>query len=132
VQRGPTAIPGKLGPITLVTDLSFNLARADPDGIDYEAIYILDSTIFGGPGWGRLTFTINGTYLNTLDLVVFPGQPAINLAGQFLSTSFTFSGSLPRDRAYFSLFWDGPADTWMGPANIMIRLTSRTRACPAA
>jgi len=47
-------------------------------------------------------------------LVVNPGTPAINLAGQFLSSSFTITGSLPRDRAYFSLFWDGPADTWLG------------------
>jgi outer membrane receptor protein involved in Fe transport len=46
--------------------------------------------------------------------VVSPGASAINLAGQFLSTSFTITGSLPRDRAYFSLFWDGPADTWLG------------------
>src|SRR5439155_312731 len=84
------------------------------DGIDYEAIYIFDSTIFGGPDWGRLTFTVNGTYLNRFDLVVNPGSPAINLAGQFVSTSFTITGSLPRDRAYFSLFWDGPADTWLG------------------
>ena len=31
-----------------------------------------------------------------------------------MSTSFTFTGSLPRNRAYFSLFWDGPADIWLG------------------
>ena len=109
VQRDPIS-----GAITVVTDPSFNLAGADLDGIDYEAIYILGSTIFGGPDWGRLTFTVNGTYLNRFDLTVSPGSPAINLAGQFLSTSFTLTGSLPRDRAYFSLFWDGPADTWMG------------------
>ena len=114
VQRAPTAIAGELGPITQVTDPTFNLSSANLDGIDYEAIYILDSTIFGGPDWGRLTFTINGTYLDRFNLVVNPGGPSLNLAGQFLSTSFTFSGSLPRDRAYFSLFWDGPADTWLG------------------
>jgi len=114
IVRAPSTIPGALGPITQITDPTANLSRAQLDGIDYEAIYILDSTIFGGPDWGRLTFTVNGTYLNTFDLTINPGEPAINLAGQFLSTAFTFSGSLPRDRAYFSLFWDGPADTWMG------------------
>jgi iron complex outermembrane receptor protein len=114
VHRAPPSIPGELGPITLVIDPRFNVAGVDLDGIDYELIYILDSTIFGGPDWGRLTFTVNGTYLNTFDLVVSPGTPAINLAGQFLSSSFTITGSLPRDRAYFSLFWDGPADTWLG------------------
>jgi iron complex outermembrane receptor protein len=114
VQRAPTAIPGELGPITLVIDPRFNVAGVALDGIDYELIYILDSTIFGGPDWGRLTFTVNGTYLNMFDLVANPGSPAINLAGQFLATSFTIIGSLPRDRAYFSLFWDGPTETWMG------------------
>jgi iron complex outermembrane recepter protein len=118
VQRAPTSIPGELGPITLVIDPRFNVAGVSLDGIDYEAIYIFDSTIFGGPGWGRLTFTVNGTYLNRFDLVVNPGSPAINLAGQFVSTSFTITGSLPRDRAYFSLFWDGPADTWLGGVDV--------------
>jgi iron complex outermembrane recepter protein len=118
VQRAPSSIAGELGPITLVIDPRFNVAGVDLDGIDYEAIYILDSTIFGGPDWGRLTFMVNGTYLNTFDLVVNPGSPAINLAGQFLSTSFTITGSLPRDRAYFSLFWDGPADTWLGGIDV--------------
>jgi len=114
VQRAPSSIPGELGPITLVIDPRFNVAGVDLDGIDYEAIYIFDSTIFGGPDWGRLTFTVNGTYLNRFDLVASPGAPAINLAGQFVPASFTFSGSLPRDRTYFSLFWDGPTDTWLG------------------
>jgi outer membrane receptor protein involved in Fe transport len=118
VQRAPTSIPGELGPITLVIDPRFNVAGVKLDGIDYEAIYIFDSTIFGGPDWGRLTFTVNGTYLNTFDLVANPGSPAINLAGRFLATSFTITGSLPRDRAYFSLFWDGPADTWMGGIDV--------------
>src|SRR5947208_10315583 len=103
---------------TPVIDPRFNVAGADLDGIDYKLIYILDSTIFGGLDWGRLTFTINGTYLNRFDLTVNPGSPAINLAGQFVSTSFTIIGSLPRDRAYFSLFWDGPADTWLGGVDI--------------
>jgi iron complex outermembrane recepter protein len=118
VRRAPTAIPGELGPITLVIDPRFNVAGVKLDGIDYEVIYILDSTIFDGPDWGRLTLTVNGTYLNKFDLTVNPGSPAINLAGQFVSTSFTIIGSLPRDRAYFSLFWDGPADTWMGGIDV--------------
>jgi outer membrane receptor protein involved in Fe transport len=118
VQRAATSIPGELGPITLVIDPRFNVAGVDLDGIDYEAIYILDSTIFGGPDWGRLTFTVNGTYLNKFDLTVTPGAPAINLAGQFLPASFTITGSLPRNRAYFSLFWEGPANTWLGGFDI--------------
>src|SRR5438034_4126514 len=61
VQRAPTSIPGELGPITLVIDPRFNVARVDLDGIDYNLIYILDSTIFGGLDWGRLTLTVNST-----------------------------------------------------------------------
>jgi len=34
------------------------------EGLDYEAIYIMDSTIFGGSDWGRITTTVNGTWLS--------------------------------------------------------------------
>ena len=37
-----------------------NLSGAIFEGLDYEAIYILDSTIFGHGDYGRLTTTING------------------------------------------------------------------------
>ena len=49
------------GPVTLVLDPNQNLSGAIFEGLDYEAIYILDSTIFGGADLGRLTTTINGT-----------------------------------------------------------------------
>ena len=38
----------------LVIDPSQNLSGAIFEGLDYEAIYILDSTIFGGGDWGRI------------------------------------------------------------------------------
>ena len=41
-----------------------NLSGAVFEGLDYEAIYILDSTVFGGSDWGRITTTINGTWLS--------------------------------------------------------------------
>src|SRR5204862_4202885 len=75
VQRAPTAIAGELGPITQVTDPTFNLSSANLDGIDYEAIYILVSTIFGGPDWGRLFFKIKWIYLYRFLLVVIIGSP---------------------------------------------------------
>ena len=52
------------GPVDLVIDPNQNLSGAIFEGLDYEAIYILDSTIFGGSDWGRLTTTINGTWLS--------------------------------------------------------------------
>src|SRR5207244_7950858 len=41
------------------------------------------------------------------------GTKPVGSAGEFLPTSFSLTSSLPRWRANFSLFYDGPADTWM-------------------
>jgi len=118
VQRGPSSIPGELGPINLVIDPNENLAGAIFEGLDYEAIYILDSTIFGHGDWGRLTTTVNGTWLSRAELQPAPGIKPFGIAGEFLSTSFTLTSSLPRNRANFSIFYDGPADTWLGGLDV--------------
>jgi iron complex outermembrane receptor protein len=113
VTRGTSSVPGELGPVTLVSDPNFNLARAIFEGLDYEAIYILDSTIFGNGDWGRLTTTINGTWLSRAEFQASPDTKRMGIAGEFLPTAFALTGSLPRNRANFSLFYDGPTDTWM-------------------
>ena len=118
VFRGPTTIPGELGPVTLVIDPNQNLSDAIFEGLDYEAIYILDSTIFGHGDWGRLTTTVNGTWLSRAELQPQPGTKMFGIAGEFLSTSFTLTNSLPRNRANFSIFYDGPADTWLGGLDV--------------
>jgi iron complex outermembrane recepter protein len=118
VFRGPSSIPGELGPITLVIDPNENLAGAIFEGLDYEAIYILDSAIFGHGDWGKLTATLNGTWLSRAELQVNPDSKRFGIAGEFLSTSFTLTSSLPRNRANFSLFYDGPADTWMAGLDV--------------
>jgi iron complex outermembrane receptor protein len=112
VIRDPTT-----GAIKRVIDPGFNLNDAVAEGIDYEAIYILDSAIFAHGDLGRLTFTLNGTWLSRFVLQLTPDVKPINLAGQFVSPSFILNGSLARNRAYFSLFWDGPADNWLGGFN---------------
>ncbi len=104
---------GEPGPVTLVLDPAQNLSGAIFEGLDYEAIYILDSTIFGHGDWGRLTATVNGTWLSRAALQTGPDTKRFGIAGEFLPTSFTLTSSLPRHRANFSLFYDGPADTWM-------------------
>ena len=109
---------GSLGPVTLVLDPNQNISGAIFEGLDYEAIYILDSTIFGGGDWGRLTTTINGTYLSRAELQPAPGTKRFGIAGEFLPTSFTLTSSLPRNRANFSIFYDGPADTWLGGLDV--------------
>src|SRR5207253_1577111 len=55
VIRGPPEIPGQPGPIILVIDPNENLTGAIFEGLDYEAIYILDSSIFGHGDFGNLT-----------------------------------------------------------------------------
>jgi hypothetical protein len=107
VIRTPTT-----GAVTGITAPSFNLAQAIVEGADYEAIYVLDSSIFGHGDVGRLTFTLNGTYLSRFEFQATPVSKRIGLSGEFVSGA-AFTGSLPHNRAYASLFYDGPADTWL-------------------
>jgi outer membrane receptor protein involved in Fe transport len=113
VFRSAGTNPNSPGPVDLVIDPNQNLAGAIFEGLDYEAIYILDSSIFGRGDWGRLTTTINGTWLSRARLQVAPGTKPFGIGGQFVSTSFPLTSSLPWNRANFSMFYDGPADTWM-------------------
>jgi iron complex outermembrane recepter protein len=113
VFRSPSTIPGEPGGVNLVIDPSANLAGAIFEGLDYEAIYILDSTIFGHGDFGRLTTTVNGTWLSRAELQTGPDAKPFGIAGEFLPTAFSLTSSLPRNRANFSIFYDGPADTWM-------------------
>jgi iron complex outermembrane receptor protein len=101
------------GAVTLVIDPNDNLSGAVFEGLDYEAIYLLDSGIFGHGDFGRLTFTVNGTWLSRAELQVNPDTKRFGIAGEFLPPGFSLTSSLPWNRANFSLFYDGPADTWM-------------------
>jgi iron complex outermembrane receptor protein len=113
VIRGPPVIPDKPGPIILVIDPNENLTGAIFEGLDYEATYILDSSIFAHGDFGRLTFTVNGTWLSRAELQLSPDTKRFGIAGEFLPAGLSLTGSLPWNRANFSLFYDGPADTWM-------------------
>jgi len=118
VIRGPTAIPGELGPVILVIDPNENLTGAIFEGLDYEAIYILDSGIFGHGDFGRLTFTVNGTWLSRAELQVSPDTKRFGIAGEFLPAGLSLTSSLPWNRTNCSLFYDGPAETWMQSLDI--------------
>jgi iron complex outermembrane receptor protein len=113
VIRGPPEIPGEPGPIILIIDPNENLTGAIFEGLDYEAIYILDSSIFGHGDFGRLTATVNGTWLSRAEFQISPDTKRFGIAGEFIPPGFTLTGSLPWNRANFSLFYDGPADTWL-------------------
>jgi outer membrane receptor protein involved in Fe transport len=121
VFRGPSQVVNGVlvpGEISLVVDPSDNLSGAIFEGLDYEAIYILDSTIFGHGDWGRLTTTVNGTWLSRAEFQSAPGVKRVGIAGEFLPPAFALTSSLPWHRANFSIFYDGPADTWMQGLNV--------------
>jgi iron complex outermembrane receptor protein len=117
VFRGPnqTLPNGQIVPggVTLVVDPSENASGAIFEGLDYEAIYILDSSIFGHGDWGRLTTTVNGTWLSRAEFQARPDTKRFGIAGEFVPPGFALTSSLPWHRANFSIFYDGPADTWM-------------------
>jgi iron complex outermembrane receptor protein len=116
VIRGPPRIfNGRQVPglILLVIDPNENLTGAIFEGLDYEAIYVLESSIFGHGDFGRLTASVNGTWLSRAELQILPDTKRFGIAGEVIPPGFTLSGSLPWSRANFSLFYDGPADTWM-------------------
>jgi outer membrane receptor protein involved in Fe transport len=56
---------------------------------------------------------VNGTWLSRAELQVNPNTKRFGIAGEFLPSGFTLTNSLPRNRANFSLFYDGAADIWM-------------------
>jgi len=105
-------IRDETGAIKRVLDRTLNISQAIVEGLDYEAIYTLDSGIFGHGDFGRLTFTVNGTYLSRFEFEAQPNSRRIGLSGQFNSAG-TFTGSLPHNRLFVSAFYDGPANTWL-------------------
>jgi outer membrane receptor protein involved in Fe transport len=113
VIRGPPTTPGEPGRILVVIDPNETLTGAIFEGLDYEAIYILDSSIFGYGDFGKLTATVNGTWLSRAELQILPDTKRFGIAGEVIPGGFTLTGSLPWNRANFSLFYDGPPDTWM-------------------
>ena len=102
VFRAPSGIPGVVGPVTLVILPNTNFTSAIFEGLDYEATYILESSIFGHGDFGRLTSTVNGTWLSRAQFETF------GIAGLFI-----LGNGFPWNRANFTLYYDGPPDTWM-------------------
>jgi iron complex outermembrane receptor protein len=112
VIRDPTT-----GALTTVINPTLNLTGAVVEGLDYEAIYILDSASFGHGDFGRFTFTLNGTYLSRFELQISPDTKRFGISGTYVFLP-GLTGSLPHTRAFLSAFWDGPADTWLAGFDI--------------
>jgi hypothetical protein len=113
VERDPLT-----GAITQVTDSELNLTGAIAEGLDYEVTYILDTSVFGGGDFGRVTFNLNGTYLSRFDFQATPNAKRIGLSGAFWPLGSTFLGSLPHNRAFISAFYNGPTNTWLSGFDI--------------
>ncbi|HEY4272304.1 MAG TPA: TonB-dependent receptor plug domain-containing protein, partial [Candidatus Udaeobacter sp.] len=111
VIRDPT------GAITTVINPTLNLTQAVVEGLDYEAIYILDSSSFGHGDFGRFTFILNGTYLSRFELQISPDTKRFGLSGTYVFLP-GLTGSLPHTRAFASAFWDGAANTWLAGFDI--------------
>ncbi len=103
VKRDPVT-----GEILFVTDLTQNISRTITEGIDYELIYTLDTSVFGRGNFGTLTFALRGTYLSRYVAAINVGDNQIEYAGDQTG----FAGYLPHHRIYGSLFYDlGGLDT---------------------
>jgi iron complex outermembrane receptor protein len=113
VNRDPTT-----GALTSVTSPALNLTGAVVEGLDYEAIYILDSSSFGRGDFGRFTFTLNGTYLSRFELQLSPETHRFGISGTYVFLGANLNGSLPHTRAFASAFWDGPAHTCLAGFDI--------------
>jgi iron complex outermembrane receptor protein len=116
VIRGPSTGPGDpFGPIVLLLLPEQNLGRLIEEGWDYEAVYSFDTARLGHGDWGILTATFNGTYIDRLVLQAVPGGPEQSVVGQFDAGFLgNGSGSFTHNRWYTSLFYDGPAGSWLG------------------
>ena len=112
VVRGPSTGPNDpFGPVILIRIPQQNLGRFIEEGWDYEAIYSFETSRLNQGDFGRVTITLNGTYLDDADLVAVEGEREQEVSGKFgggfLGTSA--GGSFTHNRWYASLFYDGPA-----------------------
>jgi iron complex outermembrane receptor protein len=90
------------GQILFVRRLIQNISRTITEGIDYEAIYVLDTTIFGKGNFGTFTFTLNGNYLSRYVAAINVGDRELEYSGE----ETFFGGYFPHNRFYASAFYD--------------------------
>ena len=106
IQRDPVS-----GAVLSVDSALRNTARDITEGLDYEALYQLNTSLFGHGNFGTFTLTLNGNYLARFVQQPSPVERKVNFTGEFIGVRF---GSYPRNRSYASLFYDGPAGSWLG------------------
>jgi iron complex outermembrane recepter protein len=113
VFRAPSSMPNVVGPVISAINPNLNLSGVILEGLDYEATCILESSMFGHGDWGRLTATVNGTWLSRSDFRILPNDKEFGIAGLYI-----IGNSFPWNRANFSLYYDGPANTWLAGLDV--------------
>ena len=98
IQRDPVT-----GAVLNVNAVLQNVNRIITEGLDYEASYQLDTSIFSHGDFGRFTFTFNGNYLARYLRQGNPESRKQNFDNLFLGPRL---GSLPQNRWYTSVFYD--------------------------
>jgi iron complex outermembrane receptor protein len=98
IRRDP--VTGAVQDITVTPQ---NRSQIITEGLDYEAFYQLDTSIFGHGDLGTFTATFNGNYLARWRHKPVPGENKISTDGQFIGPR---RGSLPKNRWFTSLFYD--------------------------
>lgn len=101
VLENGTVVPNS-GPILQVNRSYINQGSTEVGGVDLEV------TLRNSLGdWGRLSSTLNWSYLNTYKRAMLPGDTAHNTAGSNggLSDWAITAGDNPRNRASFSTNW---------------------------
>lgn len=105
IQRDPLT-----GAVLNVNAILQNVSRRITEGVDYEASYELDTSIFARGNLGTFTFTVNGNYLARFVVQGSPADRKLNFDNRFNGPRL---GSLPRNRWYTSVFYDGPPGSWL-------------------
>ena len=116
VERGPPGPGDPFGPIILLRLPLQNLGALIQEGWDYQAVYSFETSRLGHGDGGVVTLTLNGTYVDRVVLQAVAGGPEEVVVGKFgggfLGTNG--GGSFTHNRAYASLFYDGPAGSSLG------------------
>src|SRR5437667_4192840 len=94
IQRDPVT-----GAVLSVDSALRNTARDITEGLDYEALYQLDTSLFGHGNFGTFTLTLNGNYLARFVQQPSSVERKVNFTGEFIGVRF---GSYPRNRSYAS------------------------------
>jgi iron complex outermembrane receptor protein len=107
--------PARGNAIILIRDPEQNVGRFIESYIDYEIVETFETSRLGHGDMGKLTATFNGTYLADVRVQILPGTKTFSAVGKF-GGGFQGSqsgGNYTHNRWYSSLFYDGPAGSWM-------------------